>query len=459
MTGLEAVELKLSKVLEDNATHRLNSEFFRKKYLITKNKLLSLEYKYLSTINTFNARYGQPEYDDLSNLKVLNSRYLRDYFLDYDNAKNGYGVIVPKDAVMINATGVGTLGRVNINYLKENFSIDNHINIVITKEINSYYLMTFLKSYYGQSQINRYYSGSSGQIEIYPKDFDNFIIPIFSNIFQLQIESTVKLSYQKLEESKILYKQSEELLLNELDLLDFEPSKEKVSIKSFIESFGDSGRLDSEYYLPKYDIIEKNIEDNSNKSIIKNEFIHIKTKLDKSKDGYNYVEIGNINVSDGTNISNYILTEDLPANAKIKVKSGDLLISTVRPNRGAVTLIDENDTDLVVSGAFTVLRKKENSKINTQVLQVLLRTNIYKELLLKYNVGTQYPVIKDEDVLTMVIPIIDDTTQSKIEQKIKESFKLKEDSKQLLEVAKNAIEIAIKDNEESAIKLLGVHNA
>ena len=37
---------------------------------------------------------------------------------------------------------------------------------------------------------------------------------------------------------------------------------------------------------------------------------------------------------------------------------------------------------------------------------MLLKTNIYKELLLKYNVGTQYPVIKDDDVLGLIIPII-----------------------------------------------------
>ena len=278
---------------------------------------------------------------------------------------------------------------------------------------------------------------------------------LLKNDFQMEIEKLVKLSHQKLEDSKAFYKQAEELLLKELDLLNFTPSKEKVAIKSFSESFGASGRLDSEYYQPKYDEIEKLIIKNSSKETkILDEFEHIKTKFDKSKDGYNYIEIGNVNVSDGTNISNYVLTKNLPANAKIKVKKGDLLISTVRPNRGAITIIDMDDSDLVVSGAFTVLRKKEISQVNTQVLQVLLRTNIYKELLLKYNVGTQYPVIKDEDVLNIVIPIIDINIQTKIEEKIKESFKLKEESKQLLEVAKRAVEVAIEEGENVAMKYM-----
>ncbi len=108
--------------------------------------------------------------------------------------------------------------------------------------------------------INRYYSGSSGQIEIYPKNFDNFIIPIFSNSFQTQIEKLVKLAYSKLEQSKTLYKEAENLLLKELDLLDFKPTTQNIAIKSFSKSFGKSGRLDAEYYQPKYDEVEDKIK-------------------------------------------------------------------------------------------------------------------------------------------------------------------------------------------------------
>lgn len=454
MDGLEAVELKLSEVLEDNEKFRFDSEFVNKSCLNVKKILLNKQYEYLSKLNSFNARYKQPIYDENSNIKVLNSQYIRDYFLDYESAKNGYGALVPKEAIMINSTGVGTLGRVNINYLNEKISVDNHVNIIVAKNINSYYLTIFLKSYYGQSQISRYYSGSSGQIEIYPKDFNSFIIPIFSNTFQTKIETLVKSSYQKLELSKTLYKEAEQLLLKELDLDCFTPSSDNIAIKTLSESFGMSGRLDSEYYQPKYDEIEKLISDRGNFTYIKNEFNHVKTSFDKSKDGYNYIEIGNVNVADGTNIFNYVETEDLPANAKINVKNGDLLVSTVRPYRGAITIINTSEDDLIVSGAFTVLRKKDISNINIQVLQVLLRTNIYKELLLKYNVGTQYPVIKDEDVLNLIIPIIAQSIQTQIEEKIKQSFELKEASKKLLDLAKRVVEVAIEKNESEAMELL-----
>ena len=321
------------------------------------------------------------------------------------------------------------------------------------EKINSSTLTIFLNSKYGRQEIEKY-SMVSNQANFSPAKFKEIKIPIFSNTFQLEIETFVKTSYQKLEDSKNLYKEAESLLLKELDLVDFTPKNENIAIKSFKDSFMQTGRLDSEYYQTKYDEIEKIISEQRSFTYIKNEFNHIKTSFDKSKNGYNYIEIGNVNVSDGTNVFNYVETQVLPANAKINVKNGDLLVSTVRPYRGAVTIIDTSENDLIVSGAFTVLRKKENSKINTQVLQVLLRTNIYKELLLKYNVGTSYPVIKDDDVLNLIIPIIDISIQNKIEEKIKKSFELKEESKQLLDLAKKAVEIAIEKDENEAVEFI-----
>ncbi len=321
------------------------------------------------------------------------------------------------------------------------------------EKINSSTLTIFLNSKYGRQEIEKY-SMVSNQANFSPAKFKEIKIPIFSNTFQLEIETFVKTSYQKLEDSKNLYKEVESLLLKELDLVDFTPKNENIAIKSFKDSFMQTGRLDSEYYQTKYDEIEKIISEQRSFTYIKNEFNHIKTSFDKSKNGYNYIEIGNVNVSDGTNVFNYVETQVLPANAKINVKNGDLLVSTVRPYRGAVTIIDTSENDLIVSGAFTVLRKKENSKINTQVLQVLLRTNIYKELLLKYNVGTSYPVIKDDDVLNLVIPIIDISIQNRIEEKIKKSFLLKEESKRLLDLAKKAVEIAIEKDENEAVEFI-----
>ena len=162
------------------------------------------------------------------------------------------------------------------------------------------------------------------------------------------------------------------------------------------------------------------------------------------------VEIGDINVATGESNFNLVATNDLPDNAKIMTKKGDLLVSTVRPYRGAVSITSFDD--LLVSGAFTVLRSKGTYPVQT--LQVLFRTCLYKEWLLKFNVGTSYPVIKDDDVLDIPIPRFDEKTHEAIEESINKVRLLLRQSEKLFDYTKQAIEIAIEKDEETATKYL-----
>ncbi len=68
--------------------------------------------------------------------------------------------------------------------------------------------------------------------------------------------------------------------------------------------------------------------------------------------------------------------------------------------------------------------------------------------------GTILTAINKEDFITIPIPKINLQTQQIIKQKIQQSFKLREQSKQLLETAKKAVEIAIEEDEGKAIKFI-----
>ena len=52
------------------------------------------------------------------------------------------------------------------------------------------------------------------------------------------------------------------------------------------------------------------------------------------------------------------------------------------------------------------------------------------------------------------MPKIDDNFQEEIKQKINESFNLRRQSKHLLEAAKRAVEIAIEEDEDTAMEWL-----
>lgn len=104
-----------------------------------------------------------------------------------------------------------------------------------------------------------------------------------------------------------------------------------------------------------------------------------------------------------------------------------------------------------MSGAFTVLCEKKTSVFSNETLKELLRTHIYKDWLLQFNICTQYPVIRDEDILNVPIPKISKEIQEKISKEIQLSQNLKKQSEQLLETVKRAVEIAIEQDEAAAL--------
>ena len=318
--------------------------------------------------------------------------------------------------------------------------------------INSSTLVCFLNSKFGRMEIEKF-SMASNQVNFSPAKFREMRIPKFTNNLNQIIESNYFKAYQLLEDSKATYNQAESLLLKTLGLENFQPSQEPVNVKRFSESFGNSGRLDAEYYQIKYEEIQSHIFTFKNGyTTVSSEFEISKDVIDRSKKAYNYTEISDVNVSDGSVEYNLIDTEDLPANGKLVLKERQIIISKVRPYRGAVGIIRNAPENYVGSGAFTVLSEVSSYKL--EALQVLLRSKPYQELIMKFNVGSSYPVVKDEDILQLPIPVIDFDKQQEIADLVKESFKLKKQSEHLLEVAKTAVEMAIEQDEEMAIAFI-----
>ena len=311
------------------------------------------------------------------------------------------------------------------------------------------YLTAYLNTKYGVADIKRRARQSINQTNVNPEEVKEIELPILSKDFQAHIRKNFRQTHDCLIRADESYHAAEKILERALGLENFKPSAENVAIKSFSASFGLSGRLDAEFYQPKYDDIRKKLAELSGGRRVKDFFRLVKDICDRRADCYRYVEIGDVNVSNGVAVANLIATDDLPDNAKIMTQAGDILVSKVRPNRGAVAILRENN--LLVSGAFAVLRS--SGKFSVEVLQVMLRTEIYRDLMLKYNVGTSYPVIKDEDVLNLPLPCVEVEIQDEIAAQVAESFRLRSESEKLLFKAKRAVELAIERGEDAAIKI------
>ena len=447
MEGLEISVVKLSEVLED-VDLRLESEYYNSEHIVF-NSVQGCD------IESF-SQYGTSEdlNEEGKGFPILRLNEFDSFFISKPSkycdliSKETFELLkLKKNDVLICRTNgnpkyVGKAAIVPKNY---EYAFASYVFRLRPKTdiINSATLVSFLNSKYGRIEIEKY-SMVGNQANFSPAKFRQIAIPILSKELNNKIEEIVYKSFELLEESKSLYSQAEDLLLGELGLKDWQPKNTLHTTKKFSD-FAQSGRLDAEYYQPKYDEIEKAIKSyKGGYDIVSNLFNQNLDVCDYKKTEYNYIEIGDVNVGDGSVSFNKVETSELPDNAKRVLNKNDILISKVRPYRGAVAIIDFEQEDLIGSGAFTVLQEKSSYKKET--LQILFRTAVYKDWLLKWNVGSSYPVIKDEDILNLPIPILPEQIQKKIASLIQQSFECKAQSKQLLEDAKRMVEAEIEKN-------------
>ena len=97
-----------------------------------------------------------------------------------------------------------------------------------------------------------------------------------------------------------------------------------------------------------------------------------------------------------------------PSRAKRRLKHGDTVISTVRPNRGSRFLSLNPSDSLIASTGFAVLTSRDN---NWAFLYSLMTRPEVAEVLGRLSDGGAYPAIRPEIVGDMPI-VIPDTTSS-----------------------------------------------
>lgn len=468
MEGLEVSEVYFKEAIKDAV--RFDSEYYLKEYNFLFNSNLIIKPLSCFVEEGYRVVYENTKIID-KEIAIKNNYpcFLQATDLDtpFINTDNLYFVDneewvrypkgrVKKGEILIEVKGkIDKVAIVPYDFPEKTLVSGSLFKLSVNDKINKHFLLVYLVSKYGTMFKNRFKTNLLISYVSKP-DLYKIPVPLFSNIYQDKIANMFNDIFIKQKQSQTLYTQAENLLLDSLGLKDFEPTNKGTNIKTLKSSFLQSGRLDAEYYQPKYDEIEKAIKNyEGGYTYIKDVFKQEKNIREQGKYEYHYTEIGDVNISNGSVSYSKVLEDELPANGKMRLSKGNIIISKVRPYRGAIGIIREEPKNYVGSGAFTILSEKSSYK--KEVLQVLLRCNHYKDLIMKYNAGTSYPVVKDDDLLNLPIPIIDYKIQQEISGLIEKSFALKQQSEQLLETAKRSVEIAIEQNEEAAMEYIMVN--
>ena len=351
---------------------------------------------------------------------------------------------------------VGTLG--NAALIKKNMlpctSNQNLAIIRLKNEINKYAIIAILVSKIGNYQINRLSTGNVQQW-LNLATIGNIKIPCLANDFMDKVGNLMEMSNISIIKSNEKYYEAENLLLSELDLENFNPSSEKVSIKTLKESFLKTGRLDSEYYQPKYDEILNKITKYGC-----SEFTNF---VDRYTTGYpyssdSYVEKDGIVLIKISNINNFKLDissaslipkNDIDLSAENVVQKNDILVSM----SGTIgnSCVVQDDIKAVVNQRIMKIKSKN---INPVVFSLIINSMIGKNQLERIQTGGVQANISPKDILKIQIPCIKTSVQDEIASYIKQSMEYSKKAKELLEISTKSVEIAIDKDEQAAHNFL-----
>ena len=117
-----------------------------------------------------------------------------------------------------------------------------------------------------------------------------------------------------------------------------------------------------------------------------------------------YIAIEAVDNDDGLVLADVLPKEELPSRSKYRVRQGDILVSNVRPNRGAVALASASEVDAIASSGFTLLRLRDEQKPRAEVTFAFLKSSHGRDQLVRRNRGSMYPAVVADDVLEIWVP-------------------------------------------------------
>jgi type I restriction-modification system DNA methylase subunit len=116
---------------------------------------------------------------------------------------------------------------------------------------------------------------------------------------------------------------------------------------------------------------------------------------------FNYIEISDIDLQTCTVHSNRVEVVEAPSRARKLVQGGDVLVSTVRPERGTVGVAGPHQDGSVCTTGLAVLRP---TGIDPRALAFLLKTDFVIAQLMRNNVGIAYPAIDESCLRDVLLP-------------------------------------------------------
>jgi len=445
---------------------RIDSEYYQPKYLslvelhkrgqwLPIRKYLDLcEYGISIKMNENGEGYKIFRMDDLKNGFAFDNEMK---FAPIDSETFEKFRLKPDDILFNRVNSEEFVGRTGIFKLTGNYVFASYLVRLRTNSgMSPDALNLFLNCKYGVLSIRRLSRRAVNQANVNAQELQSIPMPRFSSAFQEILASASNKSWTLYAESERLYKKAEQLLLSELGLRDWNPTHTLTFVRSYSQA-AQAGRMDAEHYHPKYDELRERIRQYPNGFL---RITDIAANSDETveptahaEDDYRYIELADINQVIGTiESANEIKGKDAPSRARMLLRSGDVIASTVEGSLDKVALVSEEYHGAIGSTGFFVLRPRT---VQSGYLLALVKSIIVREQMRCESSGTILAAVPAKSLRNIIVPNIPPEKRDEISQLVEKSHAARREAKALLEKAKRAVEIAIEENEERAMEFIG----
>jgi type I restriction enzyme S subunit len=327
-----------------------------------------------------------------------------------------------EDDVLLTITGAlfGQSATVYSGCLPANIS-QHSVRMHFADDVDPRYVSTYLNSKYGQAQIQKHKVGATRSAIDYT-GVKGLKLPLPPRPVQEYIGTKVRLAERCRTQAKELQKHIEELLESMLHLDDFVLVDEQIAWAQPQDVV--TRWLNSGFYLPRYLKLQQHLESAGLQIVSLSELATcVRTKQRPRHGSIRYIQIGDIDITSGMITTwSWYEAEDAPNNAQRLISDWDVLVSTRRPTRRAVTVVPEELAGSYASVFLARLRAKPGN--SPYYIQQYLRSIVGVLFLEQRCTETTYPVISEGDLETVPIPIVESEVQKEIEASTRSYEKL-----------------------------------
>lgn len=319
---------------------------------------------------------------------------------------------------------------------------------VDSKKVESPYLVAFLKSKFGQLQLDRHKSQQVQAHLTFPAvETVDVVVPPRET--QQIISKLVLAALSTQKQTQSLYAEAETLLTACLGLgaLDLTP---QTGYTANFKDFLAGGRLDAEYFQPKYARVMNALTGSG--------YPHfpLEAVIEPIRNGFDYREFtdegtpyirvgdvkrGRINLESAAKVAITQAEVNEQVNKDIDLRLGDVLL-TRKGSFGNAAVVRQEHTRAIISSEIMLLRLRRDlpAPILPDYLALFLNSEVGYQQIERFAHGVAFYSISQPDLarVTIVIPPLE--IQDTVTGKVKQALEAEKEAARLLEEAKSRVE-------------------